>query len=55
MRGTLDSHCEEIALRVWPGYAGSFTERGITRIEGEKRTDDMVDASAALALPSSAP
>jgi hypothetical protein len=49
-RGTLDSHCEEIARRVWPGYAGSFQNRGIVRIEGEKRTDDMVDSTAAQAL-----
>lgn len=49
-RGTLDSHCEEIAKLVWPNYAGSFQSRGIVRIEGEKRTEDMVDASAALAL-----
>lgn len=51
MRGTLDAHCEEIARRVWPNYTGSFQNRGITRLEGEKRTEDMVDASAALALP----
>jgi hypothetical protein len=50
MRGTLDSHCEEIARRVWPGYAGSFQNRGLVRIEGEKRTDDMVDSTAAQAL-----
>lgn len=50
LRGTLDAHCEEIAKRVWPGYAGSFVGRGVTRIEGEKRTEEMVDATAALAL-----
>jgi hypothetical protein len=50
LRGTLDAHCEEIAKRVWPGYSGSFVARGVARIEGEKRTEDMVDSTAALAL-----
>lgn len=49
-RGTLDMHLEEIAKRVLPHYSGSFVSRGIGRIEGQKRTDEMVDASAALAL-----
>lgn len=49
-RGTLEAHWEEIARRVLPSYAGSFTGRGVTT-EGEKRTEDMVDATAALALP----
>ncbi|MBS4046562.1 MAG: head-tail connector protein [Alphaproteobacteria bacterium] len=49
-RGTLESHWEEIARRVLPSYAGSFTNKGVTT-EGEKRTEDMIDATAALALP----
>jgi hypothetical protein len=51
LRGNWESHWEEIAKRVLPNYAGSFTSGGMTRSEGEKRTDDMVDATAALALP----
>jgi hypothetical protein len=49
-RGTLESHLEEIALRVLPNYAGSFTSNGLPRTAGDKRTDEMVDATAALAL-----
>ncbi len=49
-RGTWESHWEEIAKRVFPSYAGSFTNRGETN-QGEKRTEEMVDATAALALP----
>ena len=49
-RGTLDSHCEEIARRIMPNYAGSFASRGMGRVEGEKRTEDMVDATGTLAL-----
>lgn len=49
-RGTLESHWEEIAERVMPDYAGAFTGRGInTRTEGEKRTDKMLDSTAANA------
>lgn len=44
------SHWEEIAERVLPDYAGSFTNRGFTT-PGEKRTSEMYDATAALALP----
>ncbi len=50
-RGNLDAHCEEIARRVLPNYSGSFSSNGQTRSQGEKRTDEMVDATAALALP----
>jgi len=49
-RGTLDNHLEEIARRVLPDYSGSFTGRGNTRTPGDKRTEEMVDATAALAL-----
>ena len=50
IRGTLEAHWEEVARRVIPSYSGLFTSRGIYRPEGVKRTEDMVDASAALAL-----
>jgi hypothetical protein len=46
-RGVWESHWEEIAKRVMPNYAGSF-QGG--RTGGEKRTEEMVDATAALAL-----
>lgn len=51
LRGNWESHWEEVAKRVLPNYAGSFTSQGMTRTAGEKRTEDMVDATAALALP----
>jgi hypothetical protein len=47
-RGIWEAHWEEIAQRIWPSYAGTFTG---SRSEGEKRTELMVDATAALALP----
>jgi len=46
-RGTLDSHCEEIAKRVLPRQSGAF-EGGQQR--GEKRTTELYDATGALAL-----
>ncbi len=51
LRGNWESHWEEIARRVLPNYSNSFTSQGVTRTQGEKRTEDMVDATAALALP----
>lgn len=54
-RGTWESHWEDIAKRVWPGYSGSFVGRDLDRTQGEKRTEDMVDATAALALTRFAP
>lgn len=49
-RGTFEQHWEEIARRVLPSYAGSFTTGGV-QTQGEKKTEEMVDATAALALP----
>ena len=49
-RGNWESQWEEIAKRVLPNYSGSFHGHGMTRAQGEKRTEEMVDASAALAL-----
>lgn len=48
-RGTLDSHLEEIAKRILPNYSGTFT-RDNHRTPGEKKTEDMIDATGALAL-----
>lgn len=50
LRGNWESHWEEIARRVWPSYAGSFITKNGLRSQGEKRTDDMVDSTAAGAL-----
>lgn len=46
-RSIFDSHWQEIAERVWPDRA-SFTTKN--RTEGEKKTERMFDATAALAL-----
>jgi hypothetical protein len=48
-RGTWETHWEEIAKRVLPNYAGSFTGRD-HREQGAKRTEEMFDSTAALAL-----
>jgi len=45
-RSTFDTHWEEIALRVWPAAADFVTRRE----PGEKRTQRMVDSTAANAL-----
>lgn len=50
-RGNLDSHCEEIARRVLPYYSGTFHNAGGNTSKYDKKTEDMVDATAALALP----
>lgn len=45
-RSTLDSHCQEIAERIWPDQA-CFTS---TKTEGQKKTEKVFDATPALAL-----
>lgn len=50
-RGNWESHWEEIAKRILPSYAGSFQSDLSTRTQGEKRTEEMVDATGAAALP----
>lgn len=47
-RGTLDSHCDEIARRLWPSHAQIFQSRGFTT-PYQKNTDDIVDATAMIA------
>jgi hypothetical protein len=49
-RGVWESHWEEIAARVLPSYWHSFISRGLNT-PGAKRTQEMYDATAALALP----
>ena len=51
-RGSLDSVCEEIARRILPNYAGSFSSgpnQGV-RKSFELRNEEMYDATGALAL-----
>ena len=48
-RGTLDSHCEEIAQRILPNYKGTFTSWA-GQTPGQKNTQEMIDATGALAL-----
>ena len=49
-RGTLESHWQEIAERIYPMYSRTFQSRGIYRTEGEKRNQQMVDSTGMLAL-----
>lgn len=49
-RGTFEAHWEECAKRVLPQYSGSFHDRDGLTTQGEKKTDEMFDATAALAL-----
>ncbi len=48
--GTFSSHCEEIALRVMPVYAGTFSTLSNNRPAGEKKNQEMYDATGAIAL-----
>ena len=49
-RGVWEGHWEEIAARVIPSYAHTFRSR-LLQTQGDKRTQEMYDATAALALP----
>jgi hypothetical protein len=48
-RGTWENHWEEIAERVLPRYKNSM-QSGSNITRGEKRTEKMFDATAALGL-----
>lgn len=48
-RGNWESHWEEIAQRVLPNYSTLFDGRGFV-IGGEKRTQEVFDSTAAIAL-----
>ncbi len=50
-RGNWEYHWEEIARRVIPQYSHTFTNRDMQLSQGQRRTEEMVDATAALALP----
>lgn len=49
-RGTLESHLEEIAARVWPAYSGVFTANGMNQTPGAKRNQEVFDPTAGIAL-----
>jgi len=49
-RGTWDSHWDEIAARVLPRYHNTMQNPSLTITPGEKKTELMFDATAALAL-----
>ena len=49
-RGALESHLEQIAQRFWPDYSFVFTSHGMSRTPGAIKTEEMVDATGALAL-----
>lgn len=49
-RGSFETTWDKIAKRILPQYAGSFQRGGETN-QGEVQTNEMVDASGALALP----
>lgn len=49
-RGTWDAHWEEIAARVLPRYHNTMQNPSLTITPGEKKTELMFDATAALAL-----
>lgn len=48
-RGTLNSHCDEIASRIMPNYRGTFSAWNF-HTPGQKNTQEMIDATGALAL-----
>jgi hypothetical protein len=49
-RGTLDSHLEEIAARIFPDYSGVFTSGGTLPTAGSKRNQEIYDSTGANSL-----
>jgi len=49
-RGNLESHCREIAERIWPSQSNLFQSQGQYPTQGEKRTQFLFDSTAANAL-----
>lgn len=49
-RTNWDSHWTEIAQRIWPSHSQLFQSLGMSRTEGEKRTEFVFDSTAATAL-----
>ena len=50
MRGTWETHWTEIADRVLPRYSDTMYRSDMNITRGEKRTEQMLDSTAALAL-----
>src|SRR4030066_1145732 len=50
-RGTLDGYLEEIARYVLPSFSGHFTGDGIGSMPYAKKTQNIYDATALIALP----
>jgi hypothetical protein len=49
-RGNFESQWEEIAERVIPSHSQTFSNRGMTFTKGDKRTQQLFDSTAAIAL-----
>lgn len=49
-RGVWENHWEEIAARTTPSFSGSFGVAGMYRPAGEKRTSEIFDSTASIAL-----
>ncbi len=50
-RGTLESHWQEIAERMYPAFSNTFTSGGMNgRTQGAKNTELMFDSTAQIAL-----
>jgi hypothetical protein len=49
-RGVWEAHWEEIAQRVLPAHSGSFSASSQFRTPGSKRTQEIFDSTAAVAL-----
>lgn len=50
-RGNWEQQWEEIARRILPQYAYTFTSQDYLNSNGQRKTEQMVDATGALALP----
>lgn len=48
--GNFDSLYEEIAKRLFPQHVGTFNSQGMNLGEGQKNTQDLVDATGIVAL-----
>ncbi len=49
-RGTLDSHCTEIAKRILPDDSHLFFEYNATNFQGDKRNQELYDSTGLVAL-----
>lgn len=49
-RGMLEGHWQEIAERMYPAYSRTFQNKGHYSSQGQKKTEQMYDSTAAIAL-----